>query len=179
MPSAPIPPKAKKKRWPWITAAVIFGLFIIFAIIGNLDKPPTRTAATSPSAAHVSTSAAATTTTAARTATSTATSIATTARVTTAAAPPPAAPVPAATGMSPQQIADFTYVAVLDENHVRYASPEGAIATAHTICNALQAGNTVTAIGQTIVNTGQYSYQDAGTIVGAAESAYCPGDWPQ
>lgn len=70
--------------------------------------------------------------------------------------------------------ADIAYIAVLDENGVRYDSKAAAISVGHKVCTARAAGNTETAIGMTIVNTGMYSAQDAGVIVGDAEAAYCP-----
>lgn len=185
MPPPPAP-KPKRHLWQWAVGGV-GAVFVALLIIGSVaPKPATHIAKpAASSSARATTSSPAPTTTTTTTHTTAAAPTTTRAANTTAAAPaaPPVAaaappPAPAATGMSQQQISDITYIAVLDENHVRYASRDGAIETAHTICTALQAGNTVTAIGQTIVNTGQYSYQDAGTIVGAAESAYCPGNYP-
>lgn len=84
----------------------------------------------------------------------------------------PVAPPPPL--MSADQMADVTYIAVLDENEVRYASRDAAISVGHSVCTARAAGNTEAAIGMTILGTGLYSAQDAGVIVGAAEAAYCP-----
>ncbi|MEV6258098.1 DUF732 domain-containing protein [Nocardia sp. NPDC051911] len=76
--------------------------------------------------------------------------------------------------LTEQQVSDIVYIGVLDLNHVRYASKEAAINFGHTVCTARAEGNSDTEIGLTIVNSGLYSYADAGVIVGSAESAYCP-----
>lgn len=76
--------------------------------------------------------------------------------------------------LSPEQQNDLVYIANLDIHHVQYTSQAGAITVAHSICAAKAAGHTDDEIGLTIIDTGQYSASDAGTIVGSAESAYCP-----
>lgn len=103
----------------------------------------------------------------------------TTTRSTSAvAAPPPARTTPRAASSTPNafsddQTAELAFFLVLDQRGIKYSSKQAMIDLATAVCDARKAGNGNTAIALEIAAQG-YSASDAGYIVGASESAYCP-----
>lgn len=92
-------------------------------------------------------------------------------------AAPAAQPVPATatTPVTPSvNVADAAYLLTLDRLGVRYSTGAAAINVGHLVCSAIDEGHTAMDVGFTIVASGNYDTSDAGHIVGAAVSAYCP-----
>lgn len=100
----------------------------------------------------------------------------TTARVTTPrAAPPPittSLPAPVG-GLSEQDINDMAFMMSMDSEDIPYSSREAIIELGHAVCDGLASGSDETAIALVIADKG-YSPSNAGYIVGAAQSSYCP-----
>ncbi len=83
------------------------------------------------------------------------------------------APAVRSAAPSDKQVNDLAFIAVLNQHKIKYSSREAVITLAHTVCDARKSGNTEVVIALTIAEKG-YTPEDAGYIVGAAESAYCP-----
>lgn len=90
---------------------------------------------------------------------------------TTVARPTTARPTSAP--LSNAQASDLAYVAALDNHRISYSSKKSVIELGHTVCDARRSGNAATAVALKIAEQG-YSLDNAGFIVGAAQSAYCP-----
>lgn len=71
---------------------------------------------------------------------------------------------------TPQQ--DWAFIHTLDHFGIYYSSTAAAVDAGHALCDGLDAGLSVTALGVIAMNAG-YTTKDAGTIVGAAIGAYC------
>lgn len=82
--------------------------------------------------------------------------------VESAPAPPPAMP-------SDEEL----YVATLDLQDIYYSSESAAVGAGRAACRSLDAGMSFYQVGLSAVGAG-YSPEDAGYIVGAAISAFCP-----
>ncbi|WP_306365425.1 DUF732 domain-containing protein [Nocardia sp. CC227C] len=98
---------------------------------------------------------------------------------TTTTRPAATAPITAARtttaspGFSDEEVNDLAYIATLKSKDVPFSSNQAVIDLGHAVCEALEAGNSETAIGLEISKKG-FSLYHAGFIVGAAQSAYCP-----
>lgn len=66
------------------------------------------------------------------------------------------------------------YLAELQRRGVDYSTPSAAITLGKASCNALQEGNSVTAVLKTIEKPEEFSGHDAGVIVAAAANTFCP-----
>lgn len=88
--------------------------------------------------------------------------------------PPTATRTPApSTPLSDSAVSDAAFIAALTGHRIAYSSRSAVITLGHAVCDARRAGNTTAVVALTIAEKG-YSIEDAGYIVGAAQSAYCP-----
>lgn len=68
---------------------------------------------------------------------------------------------------------EWAYIAALDSEGIYYSSEAAAIDAGESVCEGLDAGLSLRAIGAVAMNAG-YSASDAGYILGAAVGAFCP-----
>ena len=97
---------------------------------------------------------------------------------TAAPAPAPQAQAPAPAPVDPpvQEPAQDAHVtAFLDLIQANFPGVDNAAALrlGHSVCSALNAGASLTDVGQVIINNG-FSASDAGTLVGLSVGAFCP-----
>jgi len=85
-----------------------------------------------------------------------------------------AAPAPTP---EPSPVEDITgddlYIALLDLGEIYYSSPGAAIEAGQAVCDALDEGNSLMAIGTVIADSGGYTFDEAGYIIGSAVQSYC------
>lgn len=69
---------------------------------------------------------------------------------------------------------DDTYFDILTSTGVPYISKQDSIAAGHGVCEALSEGLSEEAINGYLVGHSRLTEGQAGTLIGAAETQYCP-----
>lgn len=70
--------------------------------------------------------------------------------------------------------ADQEFLQAIDDDGIRYASPQIAIAVAHRVCAKLDDGASPAQLAESIATQTDLTGQQAGFFVGAAVATYCP-----
>jgi hypothetical protein len=69
---------------------------------------------------------------------------------------------------------DDAYIAALQRHGIPIKNRDATIAMGHTVCVALDQGESTTSIMATLSNAADISFNDAGFVLGASVAAYCP-----
>lgn len=81
-------------------------------------------------------------------------------------------------------VIERAYLAALDTEGVHYTTPDAAITVGHAVCRYLDEVTPIYGEQRALIEAGQiamdqgYSASHAGTIIGAAVGAWCPGYAP-
>lgn len=153
-PYPPPPPPRRRTNPALIVLAVVAGVILlccgggcVSAVIGASDDDSSTTEST--------------------------TTRATTTRYAAPAPPPTTASPPATGGLTDQDINDMAFMMSMDKQGIHYSSRAAIIDLGHAVCAGLGEGGSETEISLVIADKG-YPLEDAGYIVGAAISSYCP-----
>ncbi|QGJ95024.1 hypothetical protein SEA_REDWATTLEHOG_163 [Gordonia phage RedWattleHog] len=89
---------------------------------------------------------------------------------TTVDTPPP----PTTTEIDSEWVADRAYIAALDQQGIDYPTEQDAIDLGHSICEALDSGNSPQELIRVGVDASGMDSQDVAFMVGAAIGSICP-----
>lgn len=85
-----------------------------------------------------------------------------------------ASPSPRETGLTAPERETLFLATVRTRRSLDHTGPIKLVGLGHSACTALDRGDTITAIGAAITDNSNLAIEDAGHVVGAAITAFCP-----